>query len=257
MLTPLPPVPAASLRQAWLDRVTGDPAGYLALRTELFGRQLALTRSARQVLIPGVIENPYGYAIIFGGLNSAALDYLGPFTEPHVGVGSSSHRSTAGRCTRSGSICWWQRLPRWRLLRPGATRREPAVGALALGALALQTGLYVLAMGTEYRFEFPAVAAAMLAGAVRSASRSELAPPLEAIRTASFDQHARRHRLARRAGPRPPRSGHRARRGPSGRRSSASSAQIVTLRSAGSYGRGWFVVTSLTPYRAPKMSRLL
>ena len=66
----------ASLREAWLDRVTGDPGGYLAERTELFGRQLALTRNARYVFIPDILDNQYGYAIWFEGLNSGALDYL-------------------------------------------------------------------------------------------------------------------------------------------------------------------------------------
>jgi hypothetical protein len=167
--TPLAPGPAASLREAWLDRATGDPPEYLAVRGELFGRQLALTRNARYVFIPEVIENQYGYAIWFGGLNAAALDYLAAFTEPQAESiffapinGGPLHAVWAYLLVAAAAAGV--------LLRRGRPTEEVAVGALALAALLLQVGLFPLAMGTEYRFEFPAVAAAMLSAAVAAAS---------------------------------------------------------------------------------------
>lgn len=164
---PLAPGPAAALRDEWLDQVTGDPGEYLAARAELFGRQLALTRSARYVLIPNVLGNPYGYAVWFGGFNSAALDYLKPFTEPETEPENPFFSLING----GPLYAVWVYLlvaaaAALVLLRRQRTLPERAVGALALAALTLQLGLFILAMGTEYRFEFPAVAAAMLAGAV-------------------------------------------------------------------------------------------
>jgi hypothetical protein len=168
-----PPVVAApldearmrSLRDAWLDRIGSDPGGYLAVRADLFGRQLALTRSARNVLIPELIANEYGYEILLGGPHDAALDYLDLFTEPHPE--SFFFASTDGDVLYT---VWVYLLAAAAaaayLLRRGVAAELRVVGALALGALTLQIGLFFLAMGTEYRFEFPAVAASGLAAAV-------------------------------------------------------------------------------------------
>ena len=162
---PLDDARMRSLRDAWLDRIEADPGGYLAVRADLFGRQLALTRSARYVYIPELAPNDYGYEIWLGGPHDVALDYLDLFTEPHS--------ETIFFASIDGDVLYtvWIYLlgaaaAAACLLRRGLAPELLVVGALALAALFLQIGLFFLAMGTEYRFEFPAVAASILAAAV-------------------------------------------------------------------------------------------
>ena len=163
--TPLPEPALRSLRERWLDQLGDNPGGYLAMRAELFARQLGITRSARAVLLPGIEANPYGSAIWFDRANDAALDYLGLFAD--------SEQETETFAPVNGNFLY---LP-WiyllvaiaasayllqRRIDPGAR----VVGAMALGAILMELGIFAVAMGTEFRFQYPLLAVAPLAAIV-------------------------------------------------------------------------------------------
>lgn len=163
IVTPLEAAQLRSMRDRWVDVVTSDFGRYLEARTELFGHQLALARSARVVFIPDVAENPYGYRIWAPAVNSAALDYLALFTVNEV----EDYPVINGGVLYSVWIYLLiAGLAMLALLRRGGALEHLAVGALAAAAITTQTGLFVGAMGAEFRFEFPAVAAAMFAAPV-------------------------------------------------------------------------------------------
>ena len=162
---PLGPAAMSSLRDAWLDRIGDDPGGYLAVRADLFARQLSLMRDARSVYIPEETEQQYGYDIWLDGPHSAAVDYLHLFTEPEPENVFASPTNGDFLYTVWAYLLVAAAAAAY-LLRRALAPPLRVVGALALGALTLQVGLFFMAMGTEYRFEHPAVAAAILAAAV-------------------------------------------------------------------------------------------
>ena len=156
---PLSPDQVGSLRDSWRDAVTGDPLGYLAERTTLFAEQLSI--GADPALVS---EAESGYTPAFPGLRDVADDLLSPFVTGQAGP--------AGRDLDGGILFTvWPYLlvaigAALALLRRGTPPPVLLVGALALSALTLQLGLYPLAMGIAYRFEFPAVVAGLVAGVV-------------------------------------------------------------------------------------------
>jgi hypothetical protein len=162
--SPLPTEQMSSLRDAWVDEVTADPGGYLAVRGELFARQLALTREPRWVFTAGISENPFGYEIEFPWANQIALDYLSVFT--HGETGGLIFFPNGGMLYAVWAYLLIAAAAAAVLLRRGRSGALVAAGALGLSAITLQAGLFFGAMGTEYRFEFPAVVAALVAGAV-------------------------------------------------------------------------------------------
>jgi hypothetical protein len=178
--TPLGSEQMDSLRDAWLDEVAADPWGYLGVRGELFLHQLALTRDPRWVVTWGIADNPFGYEIALPGANDAALDYLSPFT--HVELeGGFSPVTNGGLLYAAWAYLLVTAIAAVVLLRRGRPAPILTVGTLALSAVTLQVGLFLGAMGTEYRFEFPAVVAALFAAPVAIAfalSRRRGAPTL-------------------------------------------------------------------------------
>ncbi len=162
---PLEPSQLGSLRSAWLDQLTADPLEYIGARGELFARQLTLTRRARSVYIGDVGDNPFGYRIWFPGVSSAALDYLDLFTEPEA-VNPFFSTPSGGPLYTVWLYLLISAVAAAALISRRSAAEQLAVGALAVSALTLQPGLFVAAMGTEFRFELPALAAAMFAAPV-------------------------------------------------------------------------------------------
>ena len=159
-----PPVPApmsdaqlSATRDAWLDELTGDPLGYLEMRTELFLRQISITREAMWVYHPGIDPNPYGYVVRFPGANDAATSYVEAFADAELDGGPLY---TIWVYLVLAAVCAAV------LLRGSRPLPVLAVGALGLSILTYQAGLYVAAMGTQYRFEFPAVVIGLLAAVI-------------------------------------------------------------------------------------------
>jgi hypothetical protein len=167
LITPLLPEDVDSLRDSWLEAVKDDPGGYLVARGRLFVRQISVTRSAQAVYHPGIdqgILNPSGYEITFPGPNSAATDYLSAFT--HDGREDGFLYVINGGLLYSVWIYLLIAAAACLVLLRSRSPTLLTVGALALSAVTLQVGLFIAAMGTQFRYEFPAVIAALLAGAV-------------------------------------------------------------------------------------------
>ena len=162
--SPLEPEPMRALRDAWWDELSSDPLGYLETRTRLFLHQLSIGTPPTTVLPPGIPANEWGYDIWFPAANDLALDYLSPFLNERREFlvyeldGGPLYTVWLYLLIAAGAAVV--------LLRRGRAAVEIAVGALALSALTLQAGLFLGAMGTAYRFEFPAVAAALFAAPV-------------------------------------------------------------------------------------------
>lgn len=150
--TPLPPKAVEHLRTAWVDRITGDPLGYLKERGQLMLRQLAIGRRATFIYHPAIDANSFGYVVKHAEADRQARDYVEGFADENL----------------DGGVLY----PLWLYLIAGVvagawlvrTRRPAlvAVGALGLGMLTFQLGLFVATMGTQYRFEFPMVVSALI-----------------------------------------------------------------------------------------------
>jgi hypothetical protein len=160
LITPLLPEDVDSLRDGWLDAVRDDPGGYLLARGALLGRQVSVTGPSRNVYYPGIdrgVLNPREYSISFPDTYVVAADYLNLFSDQEQDGGALytvwAYLLLAGAAALV-------------LMRRGRPLALVAIGVLALTAITLQAGLFFGATGAGYRLEFPAVIAAMLAGAV-------------------------------------------------------------------------------------------
>jgi hypothetical protein len=152
---------AGSLRDGWWKAVREHPRAYIDTRWDLWLREIALTRSARNPYERPMVENG-GFPFSFPSLNRAALDYMEVFGRE----GSSSEPIDGGPlfavwvyllAALAGAIVLLRRGRPWPFL---------ALGALALSALVHQLGVIFLVMHNSYRFEFPSVVAGMLTAAV-------------------------------------------------------------------------------------------
>ncbi|ADB53867.1 hypothetical protein [Conexibacter woesei] len=135
------------LQDAWIDRVTADPLGYLRIRTRLFLRQIALTRDAVWTYHPFIDPNPWGYRTTFPWANDIANDYEDAFADAQL----------------NGNTVFavWIYLLASAVAVVLCLRRRTTVRVLIAGLAAMpllyQAGLYFGAMGTIFRFEYPAV----------------------------------------------------------------------------------------------------
>ncbi len=156
---PNPPVPlpvsdaqVAELRQAWIDRATGDPIGYLDHRTDVWLRQIAVTRSPHQIYHPGIDGNPFGYQIEFTRANDAVTGYQELFSDELVD-GGLLHRTWIYLLAAAVTAVV--------MLRRGGV--AALFGAIAVAAWTYQVGLFFGAAAVQYRYEFPAVTLAIIA----------------------------------------------------------------------------------------------
>ena len=156
---PLIPVPMSpenmtTLTKTWRDEVLDHPLTYLDVRTDLFLRQIGITRPAYYIYHPQIDPNDMGLKIRFPELNNAAKDYVQAFAI-------------------NPSLDGWFIYDVWIylllaavaaivLLRRGRAWGALVAGGLALSALTYQSGLYVGAMATQFRWEFTALLSAIL-----------------------------------------------------------------------------------------------
>ena len=152
---PLPARPAGDLEEAWREAIVDDPLGYVEERTALWLRQVALTRRATWIYHPHIDPNDVGLTIRFPGLNSAAKDYVEAFAVKSTLDGGAIHAVWIYLLVCLGATVVLVRRSRsWPLL---------VLGAAAFAAIAYQSGLYLGAMGTQYRWQLLVVVAALLA----------------------------------------------------------------------------------------------
>jgi hypothetical protein len=149
------PGSAGDVSEAWFDRITGDPLGYLRFRWEEYMRQVGLTSPGIFVFHPGIDENDFGYSIAFPELNDVATEYLGSFTNSYLNS-HYLHRAWfyLALALVAAVVC---------LRAPGPPR---IVGALALSAWTYQVGIFFGGIGTQWRFEYPTAAISLISAAV-------------------------------------------------------------------------------------------
>jgi hypothetical protein len=155
--------PAAAIRDAWWEAVTDHPGQYLSGRSTLWLRQIGLTRDALWSFPPVSLENG-GFGFEFPDLYEGAMSYVEAFTSND---GPTVYDQSNGSLIFSPWIYLLAALlGALLLLRRGRDVALIVVGALAASALTYQLGLFLGAMGTRFRFEFPCVVIGMLAAAV-------------------------------------------------------------------------------------------
>ncbi len=147
----------ADMRESWIDQITGHPLTYLDFRGEAWLRQIGLTRKPMWIYHPFIDPNPRGFETEFTGANRVARGYEDAFANP-ANEGGIVHR--AWIYLLIDAVCAAYLLWRRRTLALAV------VGALGVAAWTHQIGLFFGTMGTGFRFEFPAVAIAMLVVAV-------------------------------------------------------------------------------------------
>lgn len=147
-----------SLSRAWWTAVREHLGDYVQTRWDLFMRQIAVTRAAKQIYHPGIDRNPFGFAIRFHGPNQVARSYVESFATPTYD-GDLLFRVWC-YLVMSAGVTWY-------FLRPASlTSIRVCLGALAGSALLYQTGLALGATGVQYRFEYPAVVATIITAIV-------------------------------------------------------------------------------------------
>lgn len=152
------PVPLSSrsysaLSDAWREALMEHPLTYLRVRTRLWLRQIALTRSAVWIYHPGIDPNDDGLVVRFPELNQAASDYVEAFaSNPNLDGGPLyTVWVYLLACAVAAAV----------LLRRGRPWGFLVAGVLALTALTYQAGLYFGAMFTQFRWEFPVMVACL------------------------------------------------------------------------------------------------
>ena len=146
----------AEMRTALIDRVEDDPLGYLDWRIDAFGRQIGLDAPGVFVYHPGIDPNHFGYQIELEWANDLVKGYQELFTDSN-NDGQVFHRAWM--------YLLLSLLAAIVLLRAADPARR-TVGAMAVGNLTYQVGLFVGTMGTQWRFEFPVAAVTIVATAV-------------------------------------------------------------------------------------------
>ncbi len=147
--SPLADGPLRSLRRAWKRSIADQPVDYLKGRWRLWLRQVSLTREADFIYHPVVDPNPWGLQVRFASLDEAAGDYVEFFADPRTLDGGPLHRVWVYLLLDVvGALA---------LIRKKMRPAQRVVAMLALAVVAHQAGLFLGAMGTQYRFQFPAV----------------------------------------------------------------------------------------------------
>lgn len=145
-----------ALQAAWQHQLTTNPIHYLRSRVGLFTDLIGLTQNSFDAFHPGIDGNYFGYSPSFAAAHRVGDDYLQAFADP----------------AQNGDALFavWVYLlvccsAAWLYLRR-RTVRGVVIGGLALSALTYQVGLFFGVMGSDYRYEFPSVAIALLIAAI-------------------------------------------------------------------------------------------
>ena len=145
------------MKTALIDQIEDDPLQYLDWRIDAFGRQIGLDAPGVFVYHPGIDPNQRGYEIEFTRANDIVTGYQELFTDSD-NDGQVFHRAwTYLLVSIFAAIV---------LLRRSVAPARRTVGAMALGNLTYQAGLFLGTMGTQWRFEFPVAAVTIVAAAV-------------------------------------------------------------------------------------------
>jgi hypothetical protein len=154
---------ASSLRHAWLDAVGDHPGTYLSGRWALWLRQLGVTRNGLSVYPPDVPPDNAGHPFAFPRLYHAAIDYLEAFSHPEP----SFYGQAGGNVLYTVWVYLLAALAAAIVfLRRGRPPALVVVGGLGLSALTYEVGLFFVALGTRFRFEYPCVVIGMLCAAI-------------------------------------------------------------------------------------------
>jgi hypothetical protein len=149
----LSPSHASSMGRSWKDAIVDHPLDYVNERFGLFARQLGITHGVYAPFHPGIDANPFGYTILFTGLNTTALDYLAAFGGRNL-VGGPMY--DAWIYLLVGLIATIV------LLRRASDEPVRLVGVLGLSIATYQIGLWLLAPAISYRLEYPTVTISLL-----------------------------------------------------------------------------------------------
>jgi hypothetical protein len=156
--TPLSESQVESITDEWRDLVTGHPLDYLDERIDLWLRQLAITRKANFIYHPVIDGNPFGFHVRFPELNQEAKEYVEWFAVVPSLDGGIVHAVWIYMllCLAAAVV----------FLRRGRPAALVCIGALGLSSLTFQVGLFLGAMGTQYRFQISVVVAGLLCAAI-------------------------------------------------------------------------------------------
>lgn len=143
------------LQDAWRRAIVEHPVSWLRVRWTTFSYQTALVAPATWAYHPFIDPNPYGFAPSNPELDEAGRSYVDAFNAPNNNGGPLQtvwlYLVVAG-------------VSAWFLVRSADAGRR-ILGWLAVAALTYQVGLFLAAMGAQFRLEFPAVMWATIAGA--------------------------------------------------------------------------------------------
>jgi hypothetical protein len=154
---PLSEPAGRALADSWREAVLDHPLAYLDARVDLWLRQISVTRDAMWIYHPVIDPNTRGLVVEFPELNRIANDYEQAFANDNLDGGAVFTVWAYLIVALTTAIVLLRRRRGWALT---------TVGALAVAALTYQIGLFIGAMGTQYRFELPAVVIGMLGAAI-------------------------------------------------------------------------------------------
>lgn len=147
-----------ALESAWKHRIKAEPLEYLRERALMMGDQIGLTNDSIWVYHPYIdgstdtTTNVLGYKTSFVSANNVANDYMSAFTD-RQNNGDFLFAVWAYLLFCLVAAVW--------LLR-GRTWKRLLVGGLALCTLTYQPTFLFLGQGSNYRYERPCVAIALL-----------------------------------------------------------------------------------------------
>jgi hypothetical protein len=166
-----PPEGADELADDWRDEVPRHLGAYLEVRWTLYSRIIGLSAPNTYVMHGGIDANPYGFALANPDANDAFRDYMSVFSPgDNFAVGSAMFRPIFYMVLALVASV---------VLLTGRRRTAPGgleVGLVAIGALAYEGTFLFLAMGETFRYSYPMIAIAMLAGVFAVASAAVRTP---------------------------------------------------------------------------------
>ena len=154
--TPLSERGLEEVSEEWREAVFGSPVDYLAVRWNLFLRQIAVTQPPTQVYHPVIDGNSFGFTIRFPGANGVAKGYVEAFADDRLN----------GNLLHATWLYLLISLVAAVILLSARRIALKLVGLMALTAIAYQAGLFLGAMGVGLRLEDPVRPVALLAAIV-------------------------------------------------------------------------------------------